>query len=43
VFEGKPFTHVLQQWVGTVLVVVVIVVLVEGLLRLRRGTPNMRS
>ena len=41
VFEGKPLTHVLQQWVGTVLLVVFIGILVEGVLRIRRGGPNM--
>lgn len=43
VFEGKPLTHVLQQYVGTVLLVVFIVILVEGVLRLRRGAASPKE
>ncbi|MEO1960608.1 MAG: tripartite tricarboxylate transporter permease, partial [Paracoccus sp. (in: a-proteobacteria)] len=42
VFEGRSFGFVVQQWVGTVLVIALLAIFAEGLLRLRRspGIPQ---
>jgi putative tricarboxylic transport membrane protein len=42
-FEDKPLTYVLSQYVGTVLLLVIGLIFVEGILRIRRERQNSQE